>query len=103
MDKNSKSFKKKSIDKLSDKSVIKPIEERKIDEKELMRIRKRAELNEKRARRKKILINAIKYLSNNNIAVDEYVHKEVFPKKPFQLRGSEEFFDAVKFNDIKVV
>ena len=103
MDKNSKSFKKKSIDKLSDKSVIKPIEERKIDEKELMRIRKRAELNEKRARRKKILINAIKYLSNNSIAVDEYVHKDVFPKKPFQLRGSEEFFDAVKFNDIKVV
>ena len=103
MDKNSKSFKKKSIDKLSDKSVIKPTKEKKIDEKELMRIRKRAELNEKRARRKKILINAIKYLSNNSISVDEYVHKDVFPKKPFQLRGSEEFFDAVKFNDIKVV
>ena len=68
-----------------------------------MRIRKRAELYEKRAKRKKVLINAIKYLSNNNIPVKDYVEKQVFPKKPFELRGSEDFFDAVKFNDIKVV
>ena len=68
-----------------------------------MRIRERAELYEKRAKRKKVLINAIKYLSNNNIPVKDYVEKQVFPKKPFELRGSEDFFDAVKFNDIKVV
>ena len=68
-----------------------------------MRIRKRAEINEKKLRRKKILINAIKYLSLNNIPVNEYVSHQVFPTKPFELRGSEDFFDAVKFNDINVV
>ena len=68
-----------------------------------MRIRKRAEINEKKLKRKRILINAIKYLSNNNISVSEYNSKKIFPSKPFELRGSEDFFDAVKFNDINVV
>ena len=68
-----------------------------------MRIRKRAEINEKKLKRKKVLINAIKYLSLNNISVNEYVSHKVFPTKPFELRGSEDFFDAVKFNDINVV
>jgi len=68
-----------------------------------MRIRKRAEINEKKLKRKRVLINAIKYLSLNNISVGEYVSHKVFPTKPFELRGSEDFFDAVKFNDINVV
>ena len=44
-----------------------------------MRIRKRAEINEKKLKRKRILINAIKYLSNNNISVSEYNSKKIFP------------------------
>ena len=68
-----------------------------------MRIRKRAEINEKKLKRKRVLINAIKYLSLNNISVSECVSHKVFPTRPFELRGSEDFFDAVKFNDINVV
>ena len=34
-----------------------------IDEKEMMRIRKRSEINEKKLKRKRVLLNAIKYLS----------------------------------------
>ena len=54
-------------------------------------------------KRKRVLINAIKYLSLNNISVKEYLSKKIFPKKPFELRGSEEFMDAVKFNKIDLV
>ena len=68
-----------------------------------MRIRKRAEYNEKKLKRKKVLLSAIRYLSLNNIPVNEYVTTQIFPTKPFELRGSEDFFDAVKFNDINVV
>ena len=81
----------------------KTLEVKKIDEKELLRIRKRAEQYEKKNKRKRILINAIKYLSNNKIPVQEYIHSFIFPTKPFEIRGSEDFFDAVKFNDIKLV
>ena len=56
-----------------------------------------------KSKRKKVLINAIKYLSLNNIPVKEYLAKKIFPSKPFELRGSEEFMDAVKFNNIKLV
>ena len=96
-------LKKKTLQRSSEKSVTKTIEEKKIDEKEIMRMRKRAEINEKKLRRKKVLINAIRYLSLNHIAVNEYVSHQVFPTKPFELRGSEDFFDAVKFNDINLV
>ena len=78
-------------------------EEKKVDEKELLRIRKRAEQYEKKMKRKRVLINAIKYLSYNNVPVNDFLHSTIFPTKPFELRGSEDFFDAVKFNDIRVV
>ena len=74
---------KKDLKKSSEKSIIKSIEEKKVDEKELIRIRKRAEINEKKLKRKKVLINAIKYLSLNNISVNEYVSTKIFPTKPF--------------------
>jgi len=54
-------------------------------------------------KRKNILINAIKYLSLNNIPLKDYLSKKIFPTKPYELRGSEEFFDAVKFNNIELV
>ena len=69
----------------------------------MMRIKKKAEINEKKMKRKRVLLNAIKYLSYNNISVNEYVSSQIFPTKPFELRGSEDFFDAVKFNDINVI
>ena len=59
--------------------------------------------DEKRKKRKKVLINTIKYLSLNNISVKDYLSKKIFPSKPFELRGSEEFMDAVKFNNIEIV
>ena len=54
-------------------------------------------------KRKRVLLNAIKYLSLNNIPVEEYLAKNIFPSKPYELRGSEDFFDAVKFNNIDLV
>ena len=93
----------KNTDRSGSNKKINLVEKKGIDEKELMRIRKRAEINEKKQKRKRVLLNAIKYLSNNNISVKEYVSSQVFPTKPFELRGSEEFFDAVKFNDINVI
>ena len=54
-------------------------------------------------KRKRVLINSIKYLSLNNISVKEYLSKKIFPRKPYELRGSEEFMDAVKFNKIELV
>ena len=59
--------------------------------------------DEKRQKRKRILINAIKYLSSNNVSVKDYISMKVFPTRPFELRGSEEFIDAVKFNDIDMI
>ena len=98
---------KRASQKNTDRSVsnkkINSVDKKVIDEKELMRIRKRAEINEKKLKRKKVLLNAIKYLSYNNISVNEYETSQIFPTKPFELRGSEDFFDAVKFNDINVI
>ena len=54
-------------------------------------------------KRKRVLINAIKYLSLNNISVKDYLLKKIFPSKPYELRGSEEFMDAAKFNNIDLV
>lgn len=59
--------------------------------------------DEKRKKRKKVLINTIKYLSLNNISVKDYLSKKIFPSRPFELRGSEEFMDAVKFNNIEII
>ena len=42
-------------------------------------------------------------MSFNCISVREYLSKKIFPDKPFELRGSEEFMDAVKFNNIELV
>ena len=39
----------------------------------------------------------------NNISVKEYLSQKIFPSKPYEIRGSEEFFDAVKFNKIDLV
>ena len=54
-------------------------------------------------KRKRVLIGAIKYLSLNHISVKDYLRKKFFPVKPFELRGSEEFIEAVKFNQIELV
>ena len=59
--------------------------------------------DEKKQKRKRILINTIKYLSLNNISVNDYLSKKVFPSVPFELRGSEEFMDAVKFNNVDII
>ena len=58
---------------------------------------------EAKFRRKNILINHIKYLSSNGISIREYLENDPFPTKPFELRGSEEFFDYVKFNNYDLV
>lgn len=39
----------------------------------------------------------------NNVSVKEYLSQKIFPSKPYEIRGSEEFFDAVKFNKIDLV
>lgn len=57
----------------------------------------------KRARRKEILMDHIKYLSSNGITVRDYLEKTPFPERPFELKGSEEFFDYVKFNNYDMV
>lgn len=59
--------------------------------------------DEKKQKRKRILINTIKYLSLNNVSVKEYLSSKIFPSRPFELRGSEEFIDAVKFNNMDIV
>ena len=102
-DKISQNSLPKISDRLTSNKKINSEEKKIIDEKEMMRIKKRAEINEKKMKRKRVLLNAIKYLSYNNISVNEYVSSQIFPTKPFELRGSEDFFDAVKFNDINVI
>ena len=42
-------------------------------------------------------------MSYNNVSVREYLGNKVFPTKPFELRGSEEFIEAVKFNNLELV
>ena len=58
-----------------------------------------------KAKRKKILFNCIKYLCSNGISVKDYNNKneDIFPEKPFELRNSEEFFNAIKFNNYELV
>ena len=52
---------------------------------------------------KLILRNHSKYLSSNGITLRDYLDKNPFPSKSFELRGSEEFFDYVKFNNYDMV
>ena len=59
--------------------------------------------DEKKQKRKRILINTIKYLSLNNVSVKDYLSSKIFPTRPFELRGSEEFIDAVKFNNMDII
>ena len=59
--------------------------------------------NELKIKRKRILLNSIKYLSKNGISVNEFLTENPFPKKPYELKDSEEFFDAVKYNNVEMV
>ena len=56
-----------------------------------------------KAKRKRILVSAIRYLSSNNIKVEDFINNNPFPKKPFELPKSEEFIEAVKFNNLEYV
>ena len=56
-----------------------------------------------RRKRKKVLISAIRYLSSNNILVKDFVNRNILPKKPFELKDTEEFLDGVKFNNLEIV
>ena len=67
------------------------------------KIKKSKKLIQKKIRRKRILINHIKYLSSNGISMREFLENSPFPLKPFELRDSEEFFDYVKFNNYELV
>ena len=69
----------------------------------LRRIKNKLIDEQVKKKRKNVLINAIKYLSLNNISVRDYLSKKIFPSKPFELRGSEEFIEAVKFNNVELV
>jgi len=42
-------------------------------------------------------------LSSNGIKVREFLDRNPFPQRPFELKGSEEFFDYVKFNNYEMV
>ena len=49
------------------------------------------------------ILNHIKYLSSNGVTVRDYLEKNPFPQRPFELKGSEEFMDYVKFNNVEMV
>ena len=57
----------------------------------------------KKSKRKLLLIDQIKYLSSNGITIRQYLDNNPFPKRPFELKGSEEFLDYVKFNNFEMV
>ena len=59
--------------------------------------------NEMKIKRKRILINSLKYLSKNGISVNEFLTENPFPTKPYELKDSEEFFEAVKYNNVEMV
>ena len=64
---------------------------------------KKPKQDPKKARRKLILMDHIKYLSSNGITVRDYLNQNPFPTRPFELKGSEEFLDYVKFNNYDMV
>ena len=59
--------------------------------------------NEMKIKRKRILLNAIKFLGKNGITVNEFLKENPFPTKPYELKDSEEFFEAVKYNNAELV
>ena len=65
--------------------------------------KKNPKQNLKKFTRKLILLNHIKYLSSNGVTVRDYLEKNPFPQRPFELKGSEEFMDYVKFNNFEMV
>ena len=65
--------------------------------------KKNPKQNLKKFTRKLILLNHIKYLSSNGVTVRDYLDKNPFPQRPFELKGSEEFMDYVKFNNFEMV
>ena len=65
--------------------------------------KKNPKQNLKKFTRKLILLNHIKYLSSNGVTVRDYLEKNPFPQSPFELKGSEEFMDYVKFNNFEMV
>ena len=77
-------------------------ENKEINEK-ISHMKKTLKDESKKKRRKEILLNCLKYLSSNGIKLSDYLTKKEFPSRPFELRGSEEFFDAVKFYDIDII
>ena len=64
---------------------------------------KKPKQDPKKARRKLILMDHIKYLSSNGITVRDYLNQNPFPTRPFELKRSEEFLDYVKFNNYDMV
>ena len=48
-------------------------------------------------------MDALKYLRSNRISLKDYISGRAFPKKPYELKGSEDFMEAIKFNKINVV
>ena len=77
-------------------------ENKEINEK-ISHMKKTLKDESKKKRRKEILLNCLKYLSSNGIKLSDYLTQKEFPSRPFELRGSEEFFDAVKFYDIDII
>ena len=65
--------------------------------------KKNPKQNLKKFTRKLILLNHIKYMSSNGVTVRDYLDKNPFPQRPFELKGSEEFMDYVKFNNFEMV
>ena len=72
-------------------------------EKDLKDVKDKQKNTSTKFKRKAILINHLRYLCSNGITVQEYVKNDPFPKIPFELRDSEEFFDYVKFNNYDLV
>lgn len=44
------------------------------------------------------MFGALNYLFSNNVSINDFYNKNPFPSKPFTLKYSFEFFEAVKFN-----
>ena len=63
--------------------------------------KKKKEKNDERNKKKRrfeILKNNLIYLRDNNITPNEYLKKNPFNIKPFQLKESIEFFDCIKYD-----
>lgn len=63
----------------------------------------KAKMYEMKHKRKRVLQNSIRYLISNGIKVSEYCKENPFKSKPFCSLNSEEFINAVKFNQIHII